>query len=131
MHKVQRKGGSAAQQLGRGLCGWLTLAADQDHADAQYMLGRMYIEGLGAAADPAFGLRWLHRAANLKHPAAMMLIGDAYLDGLGVAKDEVEAYYWYARAADIDNAFNEERDALGEKISPKDRIDVQKRLIRR
>jgi TPR repeat protein len=44
-----------------------TLAADAEHADAQFNLGEAYREGTGVEADTAKALGWLARAAKNGH----------------------------------------------------------------
>jgi TPR repeat protein len=45
-------------------------AGTRGDAEAQYRLGRMYLEGRGVAQDQARAIRLLALAANQKHPAA-------------------------------------------------------------
>ena len=42
---------------------YLTFAADNNLAEAQYYLGRMYCDGAGVSKDPEGGLIFLRRAA--------------------------------------------------------------------
>ena len=50
-------GESVAQDDGEA-CRWWKAAADQDHAEAQYWLGRMYIDGRGVEKDFAAAITW-------------------------------------------------------------------------
>jgi TPR repeat protein len=43
---------------------WFRLAANQDHALAQYNLGFLYYEGKGLKKDSLQGFMWIDRAAN-------------------------------------------------------------------
>lgn len=47
------------------------LAADQGHADAQFMVGGLYANGLGTPRDLVEGYKWISlSAASGNHPAA-------------------------------------------------------------
>jgi TPR repeat protein len=43
---------------------WATLAANEGHAQGQYILGRCYIEGVGVERDVKEAERWLLAAAE-------------------------------------------------------------------
>jgi TPR repeat protein len=43
--------------------GYVRAAAERGHADAQFLLGRAYRDGLGTPPDPAAAREWLSRAA--------------------------------------------------------------------
>lgn len=49
---------------------WLRLAADQDNADATFILGTFYIGGAGGKPDPDAAIQWFGRAVNLGAPNA-------------------------------------------------------------
>ena len=79
---------------------WLSLAANQGHAEAQFQLYRR---------DKPDGksLTWLCLAANQGHALAQEERGDLHVQGLGqawreagpVKLDHVRAYMWYSLAA--------------------------------
>lgn len=110
---------------------WITLSAQQNFTEAQYMLGRLYLEGIGTAADLPLSVKWFHEAAKKRHAGATMMIGDAYIEGRGVPQNRTEAFYWYSLAAEIDETYKAEKDELRETISPRDQVEVQKRLMNR
>jgi uncharacterized protein len=49
--------------------------------DAQYMLGRLLLEGSGGARDPVQAARWLKLAANKDQHAAQALLGEMLIKG--------------------------------------------------
>jgi TPR repeat protein len=49
--------------------------------DAQYMLGRLLLDGNGGARDPVQAARWLKLAANKDQHAAQALLGDMLVKG--------------------------------------------------
>lgn len=61
--------------------------AKHKHAQAQYYLGGMYLDGLGVTEDPGKAVYWLDQAVNNKHRDAAIMLGKMYLSGLGVPLD--------------------------------------------
>lgn len=104
----------------------LRLAAEQGDADAQFSLGRAYVEGTGVPEDLVEAERWFRRAAERGHVGARTVlrelyqfirtfaeqgnagaqaaIGVAYAQGTGVPQDLVEAVRWFRRAAEQGHA---------------------------
>ncbi len=81
---------------------WTPLA-EQGHANAQYLIGEMYHEGVGVPQDNAAAAMWILRAAEQGHGDAQYLIGQMYHGGLGVPLDYAEAALWYRRAGEQGN----------------------------
>jgi hypothetical protein len=88
------------------------LAADQGHADGQYLLGVMYVEGKGVAKDLTEAVRLFRLAADQGLAEGQYRLGAMYLAGKGVAKDEVEGARLYRLAAD--QGLAQARDALAQ-----------------
>lgn len=71
------------------------------HAEAQFLLGKLFLDGEGVRPDPQRAVTWLERAvANGSREAALML-GNIYNAGLGVAADAVKGAHYLQRAADL------------------------------
>ena len=88
---------------------WTSLAAVHGQPVAQYLLGTLYANGTGAAADAARALQWYEAAALQGNRKAMHALAVAYAEGLGVAKSPSESVRWFARAAGfgyVDAQFN-------------------------
>ncbi len=83
---------------------WIRLAAEQDYAEAQAMLGRLYDVGHGVPQNYSEALRWYRPAAEQNDPRAQLYLGLMYHNGHGVAHDESEAAKWLRRAADQGDA---------------------------
>lgn len=66
---------------------WLPFA-DAGHARAQYAVGTLLAEGLGASQDIAAAFAWWLRAAEGNHGPALLNIAAMYTNGLGVERDE-------------------------------------------
>ena len=79
---------------------WLTLAAQQNHAEACLYLGDCYRTGLGVERDEAEAVRLYRLAAKRGLSRAKHALGNSYYTGRGVEKDLKEAVRWFRRAAD-------------------------------
>jgi len=94
---------------------WLTLAASQGHAEAQYQLGKALAEGFELRMDLPSAIGWLRAASSQNHPAATMLIAELTAKGQGFsAKDPIRAYALYDLAVSLGQpGAAEARDSLG------------------
>ncbi len=79
--------------------------AEQGDADAQDILGLMYLKGEGVPQDYAEAARWARRAAEQGHADAQNRLGVMYYDGKGVSVDHAAAAMWLRRAAEQGNAY--------------------------
>ena len=84
-------------------------AAEMGYAEAQYALGKMYLEFLHEiilprAAAKAEGVEWLQKAADQGHEKAQLALAKCYATGEGVKQDEAEAFKIYRKAADAGSA---------------------------
>ena len=82
----------------------LRASAETGAAEAQWILGGMYVTGLGVPQDAAEAVAWYRRAAEQGHTRAQYNLGGMYREGLGVPQDAAEAVAWYRRAAEQGNA---------------------------
>ena len=85
---------------------WLPLA-EQGNAEAQFMLGNLYREGLGVPLSDTKAVTWYWLAADEGHAHAQLSLGIMYATGRGVTQDIVLAHMWFELAAAQGN-----RDAL-------------------
>jgi TPR repeat protein len=94
---------------------WLRLAADQENAQAQYVLGTIYWR----KNDNAEMFKLFLRSAEHGYGYAQDNLGDMYGSGVGVPVDNVQAYFWHDRAAaqGVQNAA-EKRDLIAKKLTP-------------
>ena len=83
---------------------WIRLAAEQEHPEAQAILGRLYYAGNGVPRDYSETLKWYRRAVEQDNPTAQFYLGLMYYNGHGVPKDHSEAAKWIRRAADQGDA---------------------------
>lgn len=76
--------------------------ASQGEAQAQYLLGEMYLKGRGTGTEPAEALSWFLKAAKQGHVKAAYKVGRLYLLGQGTERSLSEALSWLHRAAEAD-----------------------------
>lgn len=75
---------------------WFLLAANQNHAKAQYYLGEYYHR---EKCDFEEAVKWFKRAAAQGNADAQYWLGGCYEYGWGIAKNYAEAGKYYRKAA--------------------------------
>ena len=91
---------------------WFLLAAEQGHARAQYLAGRLYYGGKGGVErDYNEAAKWLLRAAEQEHSYAQAWLSILYRQGWGVTRDYDEALRWGRRSAEQGTPFGQRRYA--------------------
>jgi uncharacterized protein len=68
--------------------------------DAQYRLGRMYLDGQGTAKDPKQAMRWLFTAASKGQYEAQAVLGAMLFRGQSVPRDAARGLMWLILARD-------------------------------
>lgn len=91
---------------------WYRKAAEQDQEYSVYMVGVMYLRGIGVTKDEIEAIRWYRKAAEQGNPDSQMGLGVIYEKGLGVPKDEVEAAKWYHKATETQARLTEKFEAF-------------------
>ena len=82
----------------------LRATAETGDAAAQFILGGMYVTGVGVPQDAAEAAAWYRRAAEQGHARAQYNLGAMYAEGDGVPQDAAAAVAWYRRAAEQGDA---------------------------
>ncbi len=77
--------------------GWFAKAG---HAEAQFELGSLYVNGTGVQKDINEAAKWIRKAAEQGHAEAQRDLGQMYEAGDGVPEDIAEAAKWYRKAAE-------------------------------
>ena len=77
----------------------LRASAEAGDAAAQFILGGMYVTGIGVPQDAAGAVAWYRRTAEQSDATAQNNLGTMYAEGLGVPPDAVEALMWLTIAA--------------------------------
>ncbi len=78
---------------------WLSAAAAQNQAVAQYRLGTLYERGQGVAANAATAASWYVKAANQGNRLAMYNLAVALANKSLGRQDSPEAARWFSKAA--------------------------------
>jgi hypothetical protein len=74
--------------------------AEQEQAQAQFILGWIYQNGEGVARDFAESAKWYAKAAAKGNADAQSALGSYYMSGAGVKRDDAEAAKWFRKAAE-------------------------------
>ncbi len=74
-------------------------AAKNGDVKGQYVLGKLYMLGVGVDKDTEQGIHWLELSANQGNDNAQYLLGNIYHYGSdNIEKDIKKAVYWYQKA---------------------------------
>jgi uncharacterized protein len=68
--------------------------------DAQYRLGRLYLDSNSGLKDPKLAVRWLSLAANKGQHQAQAMLGEMLFNGEYVPRQVARALMWLALARD-------------------------------
>ena len=79
--------------------------ADKHEPIAMYLMGCMYLYGLGVEKNFNQAVFWIERSAEIGYHRAQLTLGYFYDVGeVGFKRDISKAFYWYSKAAQNDNA---------------------------
>jgi len=73
----------------------IQLKASQGDADAQFLLGLMYLSGRFVTPNVPEGFMWVEQAANQQHLKAQQTIADLTFEGKLVPRNLLKAEKWY------------------------------------
>ena len=73
-------------------------------AEANFLMGTAFAEGLGKPVDPVQAVTWYRRAAAMDNTLAQHNIGNVYASGTGVPQSDSEAVSWWLLAAEKGDA---------------------------
>ena len=85
--------------------------AEGGDPEAQFELGRRYLQGVGLERNDVMALHWIRAAAEQGFARAEAGLAWMYAVGRGVARDDAQAFAWYRRAAE--NGFMVAQRMLG------------------
>ena len=83
--------------------GYFRSAAEQGDAEAQSLLGRMYLDGEGVEQSDRKAFKWISQAANQKEPYALNYLGYIYYEGKGVEKSYEKALDCFINSSEEGN----------------------------
>jgi uncharacterized protein len=75
------------------------LERNPEDAAAMTLLGELYNQGLGVAANPATAMEWYRLAARRGDPHALLSLGLISLEGRGTSKNQEQGKAWLEQAA--------------------------------
>ena len=78
--------------------------ASEDDAEASFLMGTAFAEGLGKTVDLAAAALWYERAARLGNMLAQHNMGNIYASGTGVPQNDSLAVFWWLQAAEQGDA---------------------------
>lgn len=78
---------------------YIKLAVVLNDDIAQFNLGCIYENGLGAIEDAREAVKWFRKSAEQGYKEAQSALGNCYVSGRGVLKDFSKAVYWWKLAA--------------------------------
>lgn len=81
--------------------------SQQGNSQAQYILGSMYLDGLGVKQDYKQAYKFFNESALQNNSFGEYGLGYLYKHGLGVKKDLSKTVYWWKKSAQLNN-----KDAL-------------------
>lgn len=101
---------------------WLTKAATAEHSAAQYVLGKLYQDGVYFNKDMDQAMKWFRSAAELGNEYAAYRMGCLLLLGEEIPKDVEAAVKWLSLSAEKGNPYAQYRLGMlylkGEVFSP-------------
>ena len=78
---------------------WYSRAAENGHAQAQYLMGNIHHSGEGVQKDHAQSVKWWIKAAELGDSASQFKLGVMYFHGRGTDKNFAESTKWFRKCA--------------------------------
>jgi len=98
-----------AQALAESVIPAVEQLAGQGQAEAEFLLGTAWAEGLAKPVDAVEAAYWYRRAADRGHVLARHNLGNIHFAGTGVAKDPGLAAMWWRLAAEAGDAIPQHR----------------------
>jgi hypothetical protein len=92
-------GSDVQQDFSQALRMFYQAASVFGDADAQFHLGRMYLDGAGVEFNPRVAASWLRSAAEKGHASAQATLGELLFAGQHVPRRPVEGLVWLSLAA--------------------------------
>jgi TPR repeat protein len=106
----------------------LRAEADRGNVDACYVLGILYLDGIGVEVNPRRAAFWVKKAARAGDEDAQYLLGDFAEQGVGMAKNPKAALRWREKAAEKNFFYSENDECFGDGL---DGSNEKERWLRR
>ena len=101
-----------APQIASGVIQEVERLAEEGIAEASFLMGTAFAEGLGKTIDFSEAAKWYERAALMGHMLAQHNMGNIHESGTGVPQDDSLAVYWWRQAAEQGDAIPQFRMAV-------------------
>ena len=101
-----------AEQVASSVIQDVERLANEDVAEACFLMGTAFAEGLGKTVNPLAAARWYERAALLGNMLAQHNMGNIYASGTGVPQNDSLAVSWWLQAAEQGDAIPQFRLAV-------------------
>ena len=85
----------------------LRALAEKGDADAQNVVGWMYLEGEGVPQSDREAVKWFRKSAEQGDAEAQNTFGCMYIEGRGVPQSDTEAVKWYHKSAEQGQAIGQ------------------------
>jgi len=89
-----------AKEMAERVINQVKSLANEENAEAMFLLASAYNEGLAIYQDHVQAVYWYRKAVDKGDALAMTNLGWMYTQGKGVAKDNEQAVYWFRKAAE-------------------------------
>ena len=89
----------SARTIAHAAMAGVEAAAEQGGAEAAFLMGTAYAEGLGKDQNDEVAVDWYRRAADMGNVLAQHNMGNVYFSGTGVQQNDSLAAHWWAKAA--------------------------------
>ena len=77
---------------------WFLKAAEYGSAQAQYNVGKMYLNGIGVDRNGNTALKFFIKAANQHYSDALHQVGWMYTEGIGIKRNYSKGREWYGKS---------------------------------
>ncbi|MFN3163920.1 MAG: tetratricopeptide repeat protein [Pseudohongiellaceae bacterium] len=95
---------SRAREIANSIITAVEARAESGEAEAEFLMGTAFAEGLGKPVDPEQAVAWYRRAAGQGHILAQHNLGNVSFSGNGVPQSDERAVYWWTLAAEQGDA---------------------------
>jgi TPR repeat protein len=95
---------SRAREIANSIITAVEARAESGEAEAEFLMGTAFAEGLGKPVDPEQAVAWYRRAAGQGHILAQHNLGNVSFSGNGVPQSDERAVFWWTLAAEQGDA---------------------------
>jgi hypothetical protein len=106
---------------------WYRLSAQQGFPNAQINVAHCFHAGLGVERDESMAAWWVNRAAEQGDAGAQFHLGSRFVHGVGVERNEFDAFFWLDLGAKGGNAEAiAARTLIAQQIAPDELAEIER-----